>query len=149
MLYQTYLHCFLNTFQQPICSSTRAPVTTLIALCWGDIPAWSSRYTIKIHAWNKAWQAKIVTMSDLIKAQNTPQFDWYTCWTSLGANGMPDNLIEKGPKQPGCIKISFKKGAKEITRRCTWPGMIWHGVLPQVHAPWFQVKVFDLTLGYL
>jgi hypothetical protein len=33
----------------------------------------------------------------------------------LGANGKPDNLIKEGPKQPECIKISFKKGAKEIT----------------------------------
>ncbi len=54
-------------------------------------------------------------MSDLIKVQNTPQFNWYTCWTSLGANGMPDNLIKEGLKQPDRIKISFKKGAKEIT----------------------------------
>ena len=54
-------------------------------------------------------------MSDLIKAQNTPQFNWYTCWTSLGANCMPDNLIKEGLKQPDCIKIFFKKGAKEIT----------------------------------
>ncbi len=53
-------------------------------------------------------------MSDLIKAQNMPQFNWYTCWTSLGANGTPDNLIKGGLKQPDCIKISFKKGAKEI-----------------------------------
>jgi hypothetical protein len=50
-------------------------------------------------------------MSDLIKAQNMPQFNWYTFWTSLGANGMPDNLIEEGLKQPDCIKISFQKGA--------------------------------------
>jgi hypothetical protein len=34
---------------------------------------------------------------------------------SLGANGTPDNLIEEGLKQPNRIKISFKKGAKEIT----------------------------------
>jgi hypothetical protein len=54
-------------------------------------------------------------MSDLIKAQNTPQFNWYTRWTSLGANGIPDNLIKEGLKQPNCIKIFFKKGAKEIT----------------------------------
>ncbi len=54
-------------------------------------------------------------MSDLIKVQNTPQFNWYTCWMSLGANGMPDNLIKKGLKQSNCIKISFKKGAKENT----------------------------------
>jgi hypothetical protein len=54
-------------------------------------------------------------MSDLIKAQNTPQFNWYTYWTSLGADGTPVNLIEEGLKQPDCIKISFKKGAKEIT----------------------------------
>jgi hypothetical protein len=34
---------------------------------------------------------------------------------SLGANGMPDKLIEEGPKQPNQIKISFKKKSKEIT----------------------------------
>jgi hypothetical protein len=55
----------------------------------------------------KSRQAKIVMMSDLIKVQNTPQFNWYTCWTSLGANGMPDNLIKEGLKQPDCIKIFF------------------------------------------
>jgi hypothetical protein len=55
-------------------------------------------------------------MSDLIKEQNTPQFNWYTCWTSLGADGMPENLIEEGLKQPDCIKDSFEKGTKEITR---------------------------------
>jgi hypothetical protein len=56
-----------------------------------------------------------VTMSDLIKAQNTPQFNWYTRWLSLGADGMPDKLIKEGLKQPNQIKVSFKKGAKEIT----------------------------------
>jgi hypothetical protein len=55
-------------------------------------------------------------MSDLIKAQNTPQFNWYTQWTSLGANGMPDKLIKEGMKQPNRIKFSFEKGTKEITR---------------------------------
>ncbi len=73
------------------------------------------KHAIKIHAWNKSRQAKIVTMSDLIKVQNMPQFNWYTHWTSLGANGTPDNLITKGLKQLDCIKISFKKGAKQIT----------------------------------
>jgi hypothetical protein len=33
----------------------------------------------------------------------------------LGAYGTPDNLIKKGLKQPNRIRISFKKGAKEIT----------------------------------
>ncbi len=53
-------------------------------------------------------------MSDLVKAQNTPQFNWYTQWTSLGANGMPDKLIEEGLKQPNWIKVSLEKGTKEI-----------------------------------
>ncbi len=44
-----------------------------------------------------------------------PQFNGYTCWTSLGANDTSDNLIKEGLKQPDCIKISFKKGAKVIT----------------------------------
>jgi hypothetical protein len=56
-----------------------------------------------------------MTMSDLIKAQNTPQFNWYTCWMSLGADGTSDNLTKEGLKQPNCIKISFEKEAKEIT----------------------------------
>jgi hypothetical protein len=34
---------------------------------------------------------------------------------SLSANGMPDNLIKEGLKQPGPIKIFIKKGAKEFT----------------------------------
>ncbi len=63
----------------------------------------------------KSRQAKIVTMSDLIKAQNLPQFNWYTCWASLGADATPDKLIKEGLKQPNQIKVSFKKGAKEIT----------------------------------
>jgi hypothetical protein len=54
-------------------------------------------------------------MSDLVKAQNTPQINWYTHWTSLGANGTPDKLIEEGLKQPNQIKVSFEKRTKEIT----------------------------------
>jgi hypothetical protein len=54
-------------------------------------------------------------MLNLIKAQNTPQFNWNTCRTSLGANGTSDNLIKEGLKQPNQIKISLKKGAKKIT----------------------------------
>ena len=54
-------------------------------------------------------------MSDLVKAQNLPQLNWYTCWTSLGANGMPDKLIKEGLKQPNWIKISFEKNSKEIS----------------------------------
>jgi hypothetical protein len=52
-------------------------------------------------------------MSDLVKVQNMPQFNWYTCWTSLGANGTPDKLIEEGLKQPNQIKISFEKNSKD------------------------------------
>jgi hypothetical protein len=54
-------------------------------------------------------------MSDFIKAQNTPQFNWYTRWTSLVADGMPDKLIKEGLKQPNRIQVSFKRGTKEIT----------------------------------
>ena len=60
-------------------------------------------------------QAKIVTMSDFIRAQQTPQFNWHTCWTSLVANGMPDKMIEEGMKQFDCIKITLEKGIKDIT----------------------------------
>jgi hypothetical protein len=60
-------------------------------------------------------KVQIVMMSDLVKAQNTPQFNWYTRWTSLGADGMPDKLIKEGLKQPNQIKFSFEKGTKEIT----------------------------------
>jgi hypothetical protein len=53
-------------------------------------------------------------MSNLIKAQATPQFAWYTHRTSLGANGMPDKLIKEGLRQPHRIKISFEEGSKDI-----------------------------------
>ncbi len=65
-------------------------------------------------------------MSDLVKAQNMPQFNWYTCWMSLGANGTPDNLIEEGLKQRDQIKITFEKGAKEITGHVA-PNQAWFG----------------------
>ncbi len=65
-------------------------------------------------------------MSDLVKAQNTPQFNWYTWWTLLGANGMPDKLIKEGLKQPDRIKVSFEKGAKEITGHVA-PDQAWFG----------------------
>ncbi len=54
-------------------------------------------------------------MLDLIKAQVTPQFNWYTRWTTLGTDGMSDKLIEEGLKQPDWIKIFFVKGSKDIT----------------------------------
>jgi hypothetical protein len=56
-----------------------------------------------------------MTMSDLVEAQNLPHFNWYTCWMSLGADGMPGKLIKEGLKQPDQIKISFEKNFKEIT----------------------------------
>jgi hypothetical protein len=58
-------------------------------------------------------KVQIVMMSDHVKMQNMPQFNWYTCWTSLGANGTPDKLIEKGLKQTNQIKISFEKNSKD------------------------------------
>jgi hypothetical protein len=54
-------------------------------------------------------------MSDLVKAQNLPQFNWYTPWMSLGADGMPDKLIAEGLKHPDEIKIFFKKDSMDIT----------------------------------
>jgi hypothetical protein len=56
-------------------------------------------------------------MSDLIKAQNAPQFNWYTSWKSLGVDGMPDKLIKEGLKQPDQIKIFFKKNSKDLTSK--------------------------------
>ncbi len=65
-------------------------------------------------------------MSDLVTAQNTPQFNWYTCWISLGANGTPDKLIKEGLKQPNQMKVSFEKGTKEITSHVA-PNQAWIG----------------------
>jgi hypothetical protein len=65
-------------------------------------------------------------MSDLVKAQNTPQLTWYTRWTSLGADGMSDKLIKEGLKQPDWIKVFFEKGAKEITGHVA-PDQAWFG----------------------
>jgi hypothetical protein len=38
---------------------------------------------------------------------------------SLGTNGTQDKLIKEGLKQPNQIKVSFEKGAKEITGHVT------------------------------
>ncbi len=65
-------------------------------------------------------------MLDLIKAQQTPQFNWYTCMTSLGANGMPDKLIKELMKQPDWIKITFEKGTKDNTGNVA-PNQAWFG----------------------
>jgi hypothetical protein len=56
-------------------------------------------------------------MSDLVKVQNTPQFNWYTHWTSLGADGTPDKLFEEGLKQPNQIKISLEKNSKDLNSK--------------------------------
>jgi hypothetical protein len=64
-------------------------------------------------------QVKISQDRDDVRSDlgaNTPQFNWYTRWMSLGADGTPDNLIKEGLKQPNRIKFSFKKGAKEISK---------------------------------
>jgi hypothetical protein len=44
----------------------------------------------------------------------------------LGADGMPDKLFEKGLKQPNWIKVSFEKGAREITGHVA-PDQAWFG----------------------
>ncbi len=94
-------------------------------------------------------------MSDLVKAQNTPQFNWYTCLTPLGADGTPDKLIEKGLKPPDQIKISVKKNSKdlnfkEITGQVV-PNQALFGaeyfLAYSVHAAQFQVEDLDLIIG--
>jgi hypothetical protein len=65
-------------------------------------------------------------MLDLIKAQQTPQFNWYTCLTFLGANGMPDKLIKELMKQPDRIKITFEKGTQDNTGNVA-PDQAWSG----------------------
>ncbi len=65
-------------------------------------------------------------MSDLVKVQNMPQFNWYSCWTSLGATGMLDKLTKEGLKQPNWIKVSFEKRTKEITGHVV-PDQAWFG----------------------
>ncbi len=53
-------------------------------------------------------------MSNLMKAQATHQFAWYTRRTSLGANGMPDKLIKEDLQQPHQLKILFEGKSKDI-----------------------------------
>jgi hypothetical protein len=55
----------------------------------------------------------MLTMSNLTKAQVTHQSAWYTHRT-LGANGIPNKLIEEDLHQPHGIKISFEEGSKDI-----------------------------------
>jgi hypothetical protein len=54
-------------------------------------------------------------MSDLTKAQATHQSAWYTCRTSLGANGVHDEFIKEDLQQPHRIEFSFEEESKDIT----------------------------------
>ncbi len=91
-------------------------------------------------------------MSDPVKAQNTPQFNWYTHWTSLGADGMPDKLIEEGLKQPDWIKISFEKNSKDSTSKeiigHVAPDQAWFGMeyFLAYTLPAFKSKVLTQLL---
>ncbi len=116
--YSTRFITFNDIFQQLIHSSTRVSVTIIIALCWHNKPFTEADSLARSSRCNqdpRMMQAKNLTMSDVIKAQQTPQFNWYTCWTSLSANSMPDKLTKEGMKQPDQIKITFEKGTKDIT----------------------------------
>ncbi len=86
-------------------------------------------------------------MSDLVKAQNLPQLNWYTHWTSLGANGMPDKLIKEGLKQPNQIKIFFEKNSKEITGHVA-PDQAWFGMeyFLEYTLPNFKSKILTWLL---
>ena len=54
-------------------------------------------------------------MSDILKAQTSPQFNWYNKWTHLDADGMSDKTIEEGLKQPDWITVSFTVNKKDYT----------------------------------
>jgi hypothetical protein len=49
-----------------------------------------------------------------MKAQVILQSAWYTCRTSLDANGVPDKFVEEGLQQPYRLKIFFEEGSKDI-----------------------------------
>ncbi len=91
---------------------------------------------------------QIVTVSDLAKAQNTPQFNWCTRWTSLGANCTPDKLIKEGLKQPDQIKISFEKNSKDLSHKeitgQVAPDQALFGA--EYFLAYTQVKDLDLTI---
>ncbi len=75
-------------------------------------------------------------------------FNWYTWWTSLGATGMPDKLIKEGPKQPNQIKVSFKKGTKQITGHVP-PNQAWFGTeyFLAYTLPIFKSKILTWLSG--
>ena len=54
-------------------------------------------------------------MSDILKAQTSPQFKWYNKWTHLNADDMSDNMIEEDLKQPDHIKVSFMVNKKDFS----------------------------------
>jgi hypothetical protein len=56
-------------------------------------------------------------MSDILKAQATPHFNWYNCGTLLVTDGLADKLIKECLRQLNCIKVSFEKGQKEHTEQ--------------------------------
>ena len=57
----------------------------------------------------------MTTMSTLLKALSSSQFNWYNKATLLGPDGLPDWAIEDSLKQPNFIKNSFTVNDKEMT----------------------------------
>ncbi len=49
----------------------------------------------------------IATMSDLLKAMSMHQFSWCNKQNSLGPDGLSDQTIKDGMKQPDGMKISL------------------------------------------
>ena len=54
-------------------------------------------------------------MSDILKEQTSPQFNWYNKWTHLDADGIPDKTIKEGLKQTDQIKVSFMVNKMDCT----------------------------------
>ena len=54
-------------------------------------------------------------MSDILKVQTNPQFNWFNKRRHLDADGMPDKMIDEGLNQPDQIKVSFTFNRKDDT----------------------------------
>ena len=54
-------------------------------------------------------------MSIFLKALSTPQFNWYNKWTSLGPDGLQDQAIKEGLKQPLSVTMNGKEFTVSIT----------------------------------
>ncbi len=145
----SFLHLAFNILHQPpIRSPTRAYITIIIVVRCDWFPAQaSSRYTIRSMRYTKQKSTDCDNVRSCQSAKYAPvelvySLDIFGCqWHARQANqrGSETTRSNQG--------LLWERNQGDYQSCRARPGLIWHGLLPSVHAAQFQVKDVDSTIG--